>query len=139
MLYNRAGRIGFPASCVLPITIHQSSLDVTLSLTPTFPSITVEVKQASKAEKFSLLCNLVLWYSDKVELNPEDKRNKPSPPSMWPCRLVNQQGISQCPHHPLRNRLIRVELFRISPLEYCRGCQKHRPSQSQSFRNSAGR
>ena len=73
-----------------------------VTYTPTFPSITMEVKQASNVEKFPLLCNLALWYSDKVELNREDKRNKPSPPSMWPRPLVNQQGISQCPHHPLR-------------------------------------
>ena len=49
----------------------------------------------------------MLWYSDKVELHSEDRRNKPSPPSMQPHPLVNQQRISQCPHHSHRNWLIR--------------------------------
>ena len=59
--------------------------------------------------------NLALWYPDKVELNPEDKRNKPSPPSMQLHPLVNQQRISQCPHHSHRNWLIR----RNSPGSLC--------------------
>ena len=103
---ERADRVA-QCHCVPPYTVLWGAAAWhPLTSTPTFLPMTMEVKQASRIKMF-LCYNLALWYSVKVELNPEDKRNKPSPPSMQPHPLVNQQRISQCPHHSLRNWLIR--------------------------------
>ena len=104
-LDNRAGGPGCPVSLCPPLHRPLRCTWHPLTSTPTFLPMTMEVKQASRIKIF-LCYNLALWYSDKVELNPGDKRNKPSPPSMQPHPLVNQQRISQCPHHSHRNWLI---------------------------------
>ena len=125
---------GSPAPRVPPIRILGAGDQDPFPLTTQWKLTSTQPNSPLSLYKF-WQCSILT----QAESNPENKGNKPSPASMLPHPRVNQQLISKCPSHPLRNQSIRQKLSWISSLEYCRGRQKHRLSQSQSFHNPVAR